>query len=99
MNKLVLFFATCFLFLMVSAVIAEELPPLKPNEAIAIAPDGHMARVIVTDPKKLGQVMKVATPVPWCKMLLMVSSGRVLLVNTDGHNPMVIREEMVPQAQ
>jgi hypothetical protein len=31
---------------------ADNIEALKPGEAIAIMPDGHMARAMITDPKK-----------------------------------------------
>ena len=77
--------------------LAENLEPLKPGEAIAIMPDGKMARAIITDPKKLEELKKNSKPIPWCKMFIAEPTGIVYLINTDGHNPMVICEEMVPQ--
>ena len=85
--------------LAISAIpgVAENLQPLKPGEAIAIMPDGKMARAIITDPKKLEELKKNSKPIPWCKMLIAEPTGIVYLVNTDPHNPMVICEEMLPQ--
>ena len=60
-------------------------------------PDGHMARAMITDPKKLEELKKDSKQIPWCKMLMAGADGSVYLVNTDAHNPMVICEEMVPQ--
>lgn len=75
---------------------AEKLPMLKPGEAIAIMPDGQMARGMITDAKEAETLKGVSKPIPWCKMLMVGSDGKVYLVNTDGHNPMVICEDMVP---
>ena len=76
---------------------ADNIEALKPGEAIAIMPDGHMARAMITDPKKLEELKKDSKQIPWCKMLMAGTDGSVYLVNTDPHNPMVICEEMVPQ--
>ena len=76
---------------------ADSIEALKPGEAIAIMPDGHMARAMITDPKKLEELKKGAKLIPWCKMLMTGADGSVYLVNTDPHNPMVICEDMVPQ--
>lgn len=78
-------------------VLADNLDALKPGEAIAIMPDGHMARAVITDTKKLEELKKNSKAIPWCKMLMAGADGKVYLVNTDPHNPMVICEEMVPQ--
>lgn len=76
---------------------AEEIASLKPGEAIAIAPDGHMARAIITDAKKLEELKQGAKEIPWCKMLILGENGAVYLANTDSHNPMVTCEVMVGQ--
>jgi hypothetical protein len=76
---------------------ADSIEALKPGEAIAIMPDGHMARAMITDPKKLEELKKDSKRIPWCKMLMAGADGSVYLINTDPHNPMVICEEMVPQ--
>jgi hypothetical protein len=76
---------------------AEKIDALKPGEAIAIMPDGQMARGMITDPKKLDELKKNARQIPWCKMLMLGADGTVWLMNTDLHNPMVTCEEMVPQ--
>jgi hypothetical protein len=75
---------------------AEVIEALKPGEAIAIMPDGHMARAMITDAKKLEELKTNAKPIPWCKMLMLGEDGQVWLMNTDQHNPMVTCEVMVP---
>ena len=74
---------------------ADNIEALKPGEAIAIMPDGKMARAIITDPKKLEELKQGAKQIPWCKMLLLDADGNVYLANTDSHNPMVTCEVMV----
>ena len=97
MNTVKLVAVAGFIAASVVPGLAENMEPLKPGEAIAIMPDGHMARAMITDPKKLEELKKNAKPIPWCKMLIAEPTGVVYLINTDGHNPMVICEEMVPQ--
>ena len=70
-------------------VFADNIEALKPGEAIAIAPDGHMARAVITDAKKLEELKQNARQIPWCKMLMLGDDGQVWLMNTDLHNPMV----------
>jgi hypothetical protein len=76
---------------------ADSIEAPKPGEAIAIMPDGKMARAIITDPKILEELKKDAELIPWCNMLMAGADGNVYLVNTSPHNPMVICEEMLPQ--
>lgn len=76
---------------------AEKIEALKPGEAIAIMPDGHMARAMITDAKKLEELKMKARQIPWCKMLMLGADGQVWLMNTDLHNPMVTCEDMVAQ--
>jgi hypothetical protein len=76
-------------------VFAENVEALKPGEAIAIMPDGHMARGMITDAKKLEELKMKARQIPWCKMLMLGTDGQVWLMNTDLHNPMVTCEDMV----
>ena len=78
------------------AARTESLTELAPREAIAVMPEGKVGRVVVTDDQALSDLLKVAKPIPWCVMLLRGEDGKVYLVNTDGHNPMVACEEMVP---
>ena len=78
-------------------VFAANIEALKPGEAIAIAPDGHMARVVITDAKKLEELKQNARQIPWFKMLMLGEDGQVWLMNTDLHNPMVTCEVMVGQ--
>jgi hypothetical protein len=78
-------------------VFADSIEALKPGEAIAIMPDGKMARAVITDPKILEEIKKDAKLIPWCNMLMAGADGNVYLVNTTPHNPMVFCEEMVPQ--
>ena len=60
-------------------------------------PDGHMARAMITDAKKLEELKENSKSIPFCYMLMAGADGKVYLVNTAPHNPMVICEEMVPQ--
>jgi hypothetical protein len=60
-------------------------------------PDGHMARGMITDAKKLEELKLKARQIPWCKMLMLGDDGHVWLMNTDLHNPMVTCEDMVAQ--
>jgi hypothetical protein len=77
-------------------VLAETLPQLALGEAIAIMPDGHLGRVVVTDAAAMAEWMKTAKPIPWCAMLLRGEDGNVYLVDTNTHNPMVACENMAP---
>lgn len=74
---------------------AESPPPMAPREAIAVMPSGKLARVVVTDDKVLADLLSEAKPIPWCAMLLLAEDGKVYLVNTDFHDPMVACENMV----
>jgi hypothetical protein len=78
-------------------VFAENLEALKPGEAIAVMPDGRMARTIVTDPKKIEELKKNSKEINFCSMLMAGADGEVYLVNTAPHNPMVICEDMLPR--
>jgi hypothetical protein len=99
MTKFTIAAAACFISATAIPASADRVPMLKPGEAIAIMPDGNMARGMISDAKKLEMLMKVSKPIPWCKMLMAGPDGTVYLVNTDEHNPMVVCEEMVPGAQ
>ncbi len=76
--------------------LAETLPQLANGEAIAIMPDGHLGRAVVTDAATISAWMKTAKPIPWCAMLLRGEDGNVYIINTDGHNPMLACENMAP---
>ena len=76
---------------------ADSIEALKPGEAIAIMPDGHMARAMITDTKKLEELKKDSKRIDFCNMLMTGADGAVYVVNTAPHNPMVICEDMVPQ--
>jgi hypothetical protein len=78
-------------------VFADNIETLKPGEAIAIMPDGHMARAMITDTKKLEELKKDSKRIDFCNMLMTGADGAVYVVNTAPHNPMVICEDMVPQ--
>ncbi len=97
MNSVKIVLAAALVAATTIPVFADSMEALKPGEAIAIMPDGHMARAIITDSKKLEELKKDAKRIPWCKMLMAGADGSVYLVNTDPHNPMVICEDMVPQ--
>lgn len=86
--------ATVACLAIATPVFADQIEALKPGEAIVIMPDGHMARAVISDAKKLEVLKKDAKQIPWCKMLMAGADGSVYLVNTDPHNPMVICEEM-----
>jgi hypothetical protein len=78
-------------------VFAENIEALKPGEAIAIMPDGHMARGMITDAKKLDELKKNSKAIPWCNMLMAGADGKVFVINTDLHYPMLYCEDMMPQ--
>jgi hypothetical protein len=95
MNTMKLIASTAFLVATLVPAFAETIEALKPGEAIAIMPDGHMARGMITDAKKLEELKLKARQIPWCKMLMLGDDGHVWLMNTDLHNPMVTCEVMV----
>jgi hypothetical protein len=97
MNAVKLIAISAFVVATLVPAFAETIEPLKPGEAIAVMPDGHMARGMITDPKKLEELKMKARQIPWCKMLMLGADGHVWLMNTDLHNPMVTCEDMVPQ--
>ena len=78
-------------------VLADSVEALKPGEAIAIMPDGNMARAMITDAKQLEELKKNAKAINFCAMLMTGADGAVYLVNTAPHNPMVICEDMLPK--
>lgn len=96
MSKSRIFFVAFGLSLVSIAAWADSLANLAPREAIAIMPDGKIGRVVVTDDKAFADLLAVAKAIPWCAMLLKGEDGKVYLVNTDRHNPMVACEETAP---
>jgi hypothetical protein len=96
MTKAIAMLAMLSVPVLASPAFADTLPKLSPNEAIAVMPEGNVGRQIVTDAKTLAVLMEGAKPIPWCAMLLMGEDGKVYMVDTRSHSPMVACEEMVP---
>lgn len=96
MNKSCAVITFCVLTATPSISAADALPALNAGEAIAIMPDGQIARATITDQKSLDELNKHAKRTIWCTMLMVGSDGRVFLIDTSPHNPMVICEDLIP---
>ena len=91
-----LFFLALVPTLAAASAVADSLPQLVAGEAIAIVPDGHIGRAMVTDAEAMADWIKTAKQIPFCAKLLKGEDGNVYLVNTTTHYPMVACEDMAP---
>ena len=64
-------------------------------EVIAVMPDGQMAKANITDAAKMNRLKKIAKPIPWCMMFMRDADGKVYMIDTSSHSPMVECENMV----
>ena len=88
--------AACFVAAITTSVLADSVPTLKPGEAVAIMPDGRMGRETLSDATKVDDLLKMSKPIYDCVMLLADAKGRVHLVDTSTHRPMVACENLAP---
>lgn len=62
------------------AMAAGGMSMMQGGEVMSIMPDGHMGTMMVTDPAKMEAMMKMATPLDSCIILMTDKDGKVFMV-------------------
>jgi hypothetical protein len=78
----------------IPAIGADSMSMMKGGEVITVMPDGHMGKMIVTDAKMMGDMMKMAKPLDHCMMIMTDAKGKAYVVDTSTKAAMAECEKM-----
>ncbi|MDR3471251.1 MAG: hypothetical protein P4M09_06135 [Devosia sp.] len=67
---------------------------MKGGEVMAVMPDGHTGSMMVTDPKAMADMMKMAKPLGHCMMIMTDAKGKTYMVDTSSKAAMAECEKM-----
>ncbi len=67
---------------------------MESGEVMTFMPDGHMGKMMVTDPAMMDSMSKMATPIDHCMMIMTGSDGKTYMVDTSSPEAMKECEKM-----